>query len=131
MVCAVEVLELTPFCASPVISGVIRDVLVWADWVLQSTSDTLRVLGVAMQSKKNSMDGEFFFGPPTRTRKNTHISRISNSVTHLRSYTNTTNITVPSASIAASSADFDASYSERSSVSLCSTMFYECFKIFH
>ena len=45
MVCAVEVLESTPFCASPVISGVIRDVLVWADWVLQSTFDALRVLG--------------------------------------------------------------------------------------
>ena len=45
MVCAVEVFELTPFCGSPVISGVIRDVLVWADWVLHSTSDALRVLG--------------------------------------------------------------------------------------
>ena len=45
MVCAAEVLELTPFCASPVISSVIKDVLVWADWVLQSTFDALRVLG--------------------------------------------------------------------------------------
>ena len=45
MVCVVKVLESTPFCASPVISDVIRDVLVWADWVLQSTSDALRVLG--------------------------------------------------------------------------------------
>ena len=45
MVCAVGVLESTQLCASPVISGVIRDVLVWADWVLQSTSDALRVLG--------------------------------------------------------------------------------------
>ena len=45
MACAVEVLESTPFCASPVISGVIGDVLVWADWVRQSTSDALRVLG--------------------------------------------------------------------------------------
>ena len=45
MVCAVEVLESTTFCASPVISGVIRDVLVRADWVRQSTSDALRVLG--------------------------------------------------------------------------------------
>ena len=33
MVCAVEVLESTPFCTSPVISDVIRDALVWADWV--------------------------------------------------------------------------------------------------
>ena len=45
MVCVVEVLESTPFFASPVISGVIRDVLVWADWVLQSTFDALLVLG--------------------------------------------------------------------------------------
>ena len=45
MVCEVKVLESTPFCASPVISGVIRDVLVWANWVLQSTSDALLVLG--------------------------------------------------------------------------------------
>ena len=45
MVCAVEMLESTLFCASPVISGVIRDVLVWADRVVQSTSDALRLLG--------------------------------------------------------------------------------------
>ena len=45
MVCAVKVVKSTPFCASPVISGVIRDVVVWADWVRQSTSDALRVLG--------------------------------------------------------------------------------------
>ena len=45
VVCAVEVLESTPFCASPVISGVTRDVLVWVDWVWQSTSNALRVLG--------------------------------------------------------------------------------------
>ena len=45
MGCVVEVLESTPFSASPVISGVIRHVLFWADWVLQSTSDALRVLG--------------------------------------------------------------------------------------
>ena len=44
MVCAVEVLESIPFCESPVISGVIRDVLVWADWVLQSTPNALHVL---------------------------------------------------------------------------------------
>ena len=43
--CAVEVLESTPCCASPVINGVIRDVLVWADWVWQSTSDAIRALG--------------------------------------------------------------------------------------
>ena len=49
VVCTVEVLESTPFCASPVISGVIRDVLVWADWVRQSTSDALRVLGVVVR----------------------------------------------------------------------------------
>ena len=45
MVCAVEVLESTPFCASPAITGVIRDILVWADCVLQSTSDALCVFG--------------------------------------------------------------------------------------
>ena len=45
MVCAVEVLKPTIFCASPEISGVIRDVLVLADWVRQSTSDALHVLG--------------------------------------------------------------------------------------
>ena len=47
MVCAVEVLESTPFCISPVISGVIREGLVWAEFVLQSTSDALHVLGSA------------------------------------------------------------------------------------
>ena len=51
-----------------------------------------------------------------RSGKNTHISRISNSVTHRQSYTNTTitgnaapgaDITTPKADIAASSTDID------------------------
>ena len=77
----------------------------------------------------------------TRSGKNTHISRISNSVTHLRSYTNTgifdivtnstpgadhatpsANITVPNADVAA---DIVASNGE------CFMMFYKWFTMFY
>ena len=77
-----------------------------------------------------------------RSGKNTHISRISNSVTHNRSYTNTTiadtgrnctpsvNIAEPSADNAASSTDMGASIDECSSVS-CLMMFHNVLFPFH
>ena len=66
------------------------------------------------------------------SRKNTHISRISNSLTHLCSYTNTAiagnsapgaNIAMPSAKVPALSADIVASNNQCLSVSWCFTMF--------
>ena len=96
---------------------------------------------------------EFFFHNRNgvRSGKNTHFSRISNSVTHLQSYTNSaitdicytspwysTNITTGStgitassaniallrANVASSSADLVSLNGECSSVSWCFTMFY-------
>ena len=77
--------------------------------------------------------------PWPRSGKITHVSRISNSVTHLRSYTNTTiarnyelggDITELSDYIAASSADVTASNWECSSISWCFSMFYQCLMMF-
>ena len=67
--------------------------------------------------------------------KSTHISMISNSVTHLQSYNNSaiediarvsapsSDVSTPSADLSASSADIVASNGECSSVLWCFTMF--------
>ena len=72
----------------------------------------------------------------TRSLKNTRISRICNSVTHLRSYTNyaiagITGNSALGADIAAPSiTNIVASNGESLNISWCSTMFYECFRCF-